>query len=959
MCLLKILQRRASDLESSYAFSDSLLLTPLCCDDINDVTPRVFALARCDRLVAMSPPIRRKYHDSVAFATGCRKIKNYKWKRCNRKIRIPIGMWPCYKTSEEVPVEQPRRHDLYGFVDHPQLQQGNPMNEFAPHQLPQLEGNMNGWLMEDEEELERNEVDSDLKSTASSKPKHVELEDTCESGSRPNPAEDKLAPLRQSGPNNNNNENPDIAAIITQQLQTILPQIVTQVTNNVNNANGRNGGNCGNGRNNGCTYKGFMACIPKEYDGKGGAIALTRWIEKMENVIDNIQARGREAAIGMSWSDFKALLVEEFYPSNEMEKLESEFWNHKMRYIAGLAFEIRGMLRATQPTTIQSVILIAGILTNEAVSCGTLTKGNDKRNVVEESSKSEGLWKDNKKAKVGTGFAAMAPPRNEFVSSNPKCSKCFTYHPVNGFCRLCFNCQKPGHFIKDCRAPIRQVTPVSAVRMSNNPRLALEGNRNTRSSGNQVRGRAFNVNVNAMEAIQDPNFVTGTFSLNDHFVIVLFDSGVHFSFISTEFAPLLNVKPSIVNPSYVIEVADGKKVKVDSIFYDCKLELGSSLFSLNLIPLGHGSFDVIVGMDWLSQHKAVIVYHEKVVEIPVNDGWTLRVHGEQTVGIAKALKSVKRDKPKLGDISAVEFHIDLVPGVMPIAKSPYRLAPSEMQELSGQLQELQDKGFIRPSYSLWGAPVLFVKKKDGSLLFMDLMNQVCKPYLDKFVIVFIDDILIYSKTKEDHENGIHVDLSKIEAVKNWKTPTTPSEIQSFLGLAGYYRWFITNFSKIAKPLTSLTQKNQKYVWGMEQEEDFQTLKNNLFDAPILSLPDGVEDFVVYCDASNQGLGCVLMQRSKVIAYASMQLKIHEKNYTTHDLELGSVVFALKTWRHYLYGTKSVIYTDHKSIQHLFDQKELNMHQRRWIELFSDYECKIRYHPGKVNVMADALSRRSG
>ncbi|GKA88285.1 reverse transcriptase domain-containing protein, partial [Tanacetum coccineum] len=280
-------------------------------------------------------------------------------------------------------------------------------------------------------------------------------------------------------------------------------------------------------------------------------------------------------------------------------------------------------------------------------------------------------------------------------------------------------------------------------------------------------------------------------------------------------------------------------------------------------------------------------------------------------------------------------------------------------------------------------------------VFMDLMNQVCKLYLDKFVIVFIDDILIYSKTKEDHEvylglvlellrkeklyakfskcefwlqevhflghvvnqNGIHVDPSKIEAVKNWKTPTTPSEIRSFLGLAGYYRRFIANFSKIAKPLTSLTQKNQKYVWGVEQEEAFQTLKNNLCDAPILTLPDGVEDFVVYCDASNQGLGCVLMQRGKVIAYASRQLKIHEKNYTTHDLELGAVVFALKTWRHYLYGTKSVIYTDHKSLQHIFDQKELNMRQRRWIELFSDYECEIRYHPGKANVVADALSRK--
>ncbi|GKB20291.1 putative reverse transcriptase domain-containing protein, partial [Tanacetum coccineum] len=178
------------------------------------------------------------------------------------------------------------------------------------------------------------------------------------------------------------------------------------------------------------------------------------------------------------------------------------------------------------------------------------------------------------------------------------------------------------------------------------------------------------------------------------------------------------------------------------------------------------------------------------------------------------------------------------------------------------------------------------------------------------------------------QNGIHVDPSKIEAVKNWKTPTTPSEIRSFLGLAGYYRRFIANFSKIAKPLTSLTQKNQKYVWGVKQEEAFQTLKNNLCDVPILTLPDRVEDFVVYYDASNQGLGFVLMQRGKVIAYASRQLKPHEKNYTTHDLELGAVVFALRTWRHYMYGTKSVIYTDHKSLQHIFDQKEQNMRQRK-------------------------------
>ncbi|GKC93118.1 putative reverse transcriptase domain-containing protein [Tanacetum coccineum] len=205
--------------------------------------------------------------------------------------------------------------------------------------------------------------------------------------------------------------------------------------------------------------------------------------------------------------------------------------------------------------------------------------------------------------------------------------------------------------------------------------------------------------------------------------------------------------------------------------------------------------------------------------------------------------------------------------------------------------------------------------------------------------------------------GLHVDPAKIEEVKNWKSPTTPIEICQFLGLAGYYRRFIKDFSNIAKSLTELTQKNKKYIWGEDQESAFQLLKQKLCEAPILALPEGNDDFVVYCDASHQGLGAVLMQREKVIAYASRQLKPNEENYTTHDLELGAVVFALKIWRHYLYGTKCTVFTDHKSLQHILDQKELNMRQRRWLELLADYDCEIRYHPGKANVIADALSRK--
>ncbi|GJX64136.1 putative reverse transcriptase domain-containing protein [Tanacetum coccineum] len=361
--------------------------------------------------------------------------------------------------------------------------------------------------------------------------------------------------------------------------------------------------------------------------------------------------------------------------------------------------------------------------------------------------------------------------------------------------------------------------------------------------------------------------------------------------------------------------------------------------------------------------------------------------------------NVVMDLPGLPLVGQVEFQIDLIPGATPIARASYRLAPSEMQELSNQLQDLADRDILkiafRIRYGHYEFQVMPFGLTNAPAVFMDLMNRVCKPYLDKFVIVFIDDILIYSRNKEEHakhlriilellkkeklyakfskcdfwiyivqflghlidSQGLHVDPAKIEAVKNWTSPTTPTEIRQFLGLAGYYRRFIKDFSKIAKSLTELTQKNKKYIWGEDQESAFQLLKQKLCEAPILALPEGNDDFVVYCDASHQGLGAVLMQREKVIAYASRQLKPNEENYTTHDLELGAVVFALKIWRHYLYGTKCTVFTDHKSLQHILDQKELNMRQRRWLELLADYDCEIRYHPGKANVVADALSRK--
>ncbi|GJW14682.1 putative reverse transcriptase domain-containing protein [Tanacetum coccineum] len=268
-----------------------------------------------------------------------------------------------------------------------------------------------------------------------------------------------------------------------------------------------------------------------------------------------------------------------------------------------------------------------------------------------------------------------------------------------------------------------------------------------------------------------------------------------------------------------------------------------------------GSFDAIIGMDWLAKHQAVIAY-----------------------------------LPGLPPTRQVEFQIDLVPGAAPVARAPYRLAPSELKELSEQLKELSDKGFIRPSSSPWGAPVLFVKKKDGSF-----SKQEHEKHL-KIILELLKNEELYAKFSKCEfwipkvqflghvidSKGIHVDPAKIESIKDWASPKSPTEIRQFLGLAGYYRRFIEGFSKIAKPMTKLTQKKIKFEWGDKQEAAFQLLKQKLCSAPILALPEGSEDFIAYCDASKKGLGAVLMQREKVISYASRQLKIHEKNYTTHD-----------------------------------------------------------------------------
>ncbi|GJR81553.1 putative reverse transcriptase domain-containing protein [Tanacetum coccineum] len=949
--------------------------------------------------------------------------------------------------------------------------------------------------------------------------------------------------------------------------------------------------------------------------------------------------------------------------------------------------------------------------------------------------------------------------------AKPLCPKCNFNH--YGPCiPTCTNCKKLGHLAKDCRS--RPATANNNNRNNNNNNNPRAQGANTNAivcfecgapghfrkdcpqwknknqgNGNAV-ARAYAVGVAGQNP--DNNVVTGTFLLNNRCASILFDTGADRSFVSTQFSTLINIAPTTLDHGYNVELADGRIIWVNTVLLGCTLNFLNHPFHVDLMPVEMGTYDVIIGMDWLTKYQAVIDCAKKIVRIPFGseilifhgDGSrnkrgtrlniisctkaqkyllqgchvflahiTIKETGDkskkkqlQDVPIVKNFPEVfPEDLPGLPHTRQVEFHIDLVPGAAPVARAPYRLAPSEMKELADQLQELSDKGFIRPSSSPWGAPVLFVKKKDGSLRMcidyrelnkLTVKNRYPLPRIDdlfdqlqgssvyskidlrsgyhqlrvreedisktafktryghyEFQIYFLEqaraeehlednigviankdkltqkkvkfelddkqeaafqvlkqklcsapilalpegseDFIVYCDASikglgavlmqrekrtsrmrieelienakfpealrtekleprtdgtlclngrswlpcyddlrtvimhESHKSkySIHPGSEKIKCltcakvkaehqrqsgllvqpeIPQWKwdnitmdfvtklpkssqgydtiwvivdrltksaifipmKETDPLEklarmylkevvtrhgipvsiicdrdpsardrqksyadlkrkpmefevgdkvmlkvspwkgvvrfgkrgnsIPGFVGpfkvasivlrdvlsviiwtictqvtcpgslfrcdpFWGCYKRFIKDFSKIAKSLTELTQKNKKYIWGEDQESAFQLLKQKLCEAPILALPEGNDDFVVYYDASHQGLGAVLMQREKVIAYASRQLKPNEENYTTHDLELGAVVFALKIWRHYLYGTKCTVFTNHKSLQHILDQKELNMRQRRWLELLADYDCEIRYHPGKANVVADALSRK--
>ncbi|GJU22007.1 putative reverse transcriptase domain-containing protein [Tanacetum coccineum] len=618
---------------------------------------------------------------------------------------------------------------------------------------------------------------------------------------------------------------------------------------NGGNGNGGNGNGNGNGGEYGYNFRGFMPareftyqdflkCQPLNFNGTEGVIGLTRWFEKMETVfhINNCPEKYQgkyasctllnsaltwwnshkrmiriEAAYAMSWAELMKLMTEVYCPRNEVQKMETEMVPSEEdkvgRFVGGLLDNIQGNVIAAEPTQLQDAIRIAN-------------------NLMDQKLKGYARSDENKRRLEKTRETIV--DSNQFLSDRMLEARMWQKAYTAG------NNEKkgPGHFRKDC------------PKLRNQNRGNKTKNKNGNKTENQIRGNEATTRAYAIGGggtNPDSNVVTSTFLLNNCYASMLFDSGADRSFVSSTFSALLEVAPSTLDTSYAIELADGRISETNIVLRGCTLGLLGHPFDIDLMRVELGSFDVIiVEAEYHIVHKDSEVYGERMSSL-----------------------SGTKDLPGLPPTRQVEFQIDLVPGAAPVARSPYQLALAKLQELSTQLQELSDRGFIRPSSSPWGAPVLFVKKKDGSFrmcidyrsrvyskidlrsgyhqlrvreedipkiafrtryghyefqvtpfgltnalaVFTDLMNRVCKPYLDRFVIMFIDDILIYSKSRKEHEGhlklilseGIHVDPAKIESIKDWASPKTPTKIDSLFKRFKTLRFQLIPTTSVSRP----------------------------------------------------------------------------------------------------------------------------------------------------------------
>ncbi|GJZ17907.1 putative reverse transcriptase domain-containing protein [Tanacetum coccineum] len=476
--------------------------------------------------------------------------------------------------------------------------------------------------------------------------------------------------------------------------------------------------------------------------------ALTWWNSHVMTVTHDV-------AYAMTWVDLRKKMTDKYCPRNEMKKLEAELWNLKVigtdvvkynqrfqelallcvrmfpeesdkieRYVGGLPDMIHGNIVASRPKTMQEAVEMATELMDKRVSTIAERQAENKRKFENTSRNNQNQQQQqNKRQNTGQAYTAGNSDRKSYAGSKPLCSKCNYNH--EGPCPpRCNNCKRVGHLAKDCRSRPANANNNNRNNNNNNQKgngcyeCGAQGHfrRNCPKLKNNDRGnQAGNdrapakVYVVGNAGANPDNVVAGTFLLNNRYAYILFDTGADRSFVSTAFSSQIDITPSTLNYYYDVELADGRIIGLNTILKGCTLNFLNHQFNINLMPVELGSFDAIIGMDWLAKYQAVIVCAEKIVE---DKSEKKRL---EDVPIVRDFPEVfPEDLPGLPPTRQVEFQIDLVPGAAPVARAPYRLAPSEMKELSEQLKELSDKGFIRPSSSPWGAPVLFVKKKDGS-----------------------------------------------------------------------------------------------------------------------------------------------------------------------------------------------------------------------------------------------------
>ncbi|GJS86602.1 putative reverse transcriptase domain-containing protein [Tanacetum coccineum] len=569
----------------------------------------------------------------------------------------------------------------------------------------------------------------------------------------------------------------------------------------------------------------------------------------------------------------KKMMTVKYCPRGKIKKLEIELWNLK----------VKGTDVASYTLHFQELALMYGRMFHEESEEVEKYFGG-----LPDMIRGNGHQQQNKRQNIGMAYTAGPGEKREYTRSLPL-----------------------WHFKKD------------------KPKLKNGNRGNQRGNGNAL---AKVYVVSNAGTNPDSNVVTGTFLLNVRCASILFDTGADRSFVSTTFSSLIDITPTTLNHYYDVELVDGKIIRINTIIRGCTLNFLDHPFNINLMPVELGSFDVIIGMDWLSKYHALIDYAEKIVRhnvflAHVTTKETKDKSGEkrlEDVPIVQDFPEVfLKDLPGLPPTRQVEFQIDLVPGTAPIARAPYRLAPFEMKELSEQLKEPSDKGFIRPSSSPWGAPVLFVKKKDGSFwMCIDYRELNKLTVKNRYPLPRIDDLF-------DQLQG--------------------SDFYSKIDLRSGYHQLRVRKEDISK--TSFRIRYGHY--------EFQVMPLGLTNAPAVFMDPMNRVCKPYLDKF------VIVFIDDILIY-SKNKKVHEEHlkeilelHKKEDLyaKFSKLVFALKIWRHYLYGTKCTVFTDHKSLQHILDQKELNMRQRRWLELLSDYDCEIRYHPGKANVVADALSRK--